>query len=29
MTDPVDKLVRLYVNELVRLHGIPIMIVLD
>ena len=29
MTDPVDKLVRLYVNEVVRLLGIPIMIVLD
>jgi hypothetical protein len=29
MTDLVDKLVRLYVNEVVRLHWIPIMIVLD
>jgi len=29
MIDPVDKLARLYVNEVVRLHRIPIMIVLD
>jgi len=26
-TDPVDKLVRLYMNKLVRLHGVPVSIV--
>jgi uncharacterized protein (DUF39 family) len=29
MTDPVDKLAKIYVNEVVRLHGIPTSIVLD
>jgi len=29
MTDPVDKLARLYVNEVVRLHGVPLSIVSD
>jgi len=29
MTDLVDKLAKIYVNEVVRLHGVPISIVLD
>jgi hypothetical protein len=29
MTDPVDKLTKMYVNEVVRLHGVPISIVSD
>jgi hypothetical protein len=29
MTDPIDKLARLYVNEVVRLHGVPLSIVSD
>jgi len=29
MTDPVDKLDKIYVNEVVRLHGVPTSIVLD
>jgi len=29
MTDPVNKLVKIYVNEVVRLHGVPISIVSD
>jgi hypothetical protein len=29
MTDPVDKLARLYVNEVVRLHGVSLSIVSD
>ena len=29
MTDPVDKLVRLYVNEVIRLHEVPVSIVSD
>jgi hypothetical protein len=29
MTDPVDKLAKMYVNEVVRLHGVPISIVSD
>jgi transposase InsO family protein len=29
MTDPTDKLARLYVNEVVRLHGVPLSIVSD
>jgi hypothetical protein len=29
MTDPVDKLAKIYVNEVVRLHGVPISIVSD
>jgi hypothetical protein len=29
MTDPVDKLAKIYVNEIVRLHGIPTSIVSD
>jgi hypothetical protein len=29
MTDPVDKLARLYVNEVIRLHGVPVSIVSD
>ena len=27
--DPLDKLAQLYVKEIVRLHGVPISIVLD
>jgi len=27
MTDPVDKLAKLYVNEVIRLHGVPLSIV--
>jgi hypothetical protein len=29
MTDPVDKLAKIYVNEVVRLHGVPVSIVSD
>jgi hypothetical protein len=29
MTDPVEKLAKIYVNEVVRLHGVPISIVSD
>jgi hypothetical protein len=29
MTDPVDKLAKIYINEVVRLHEIPVSIVLD
>jgi len=29
MTDPVDKLTKIYVNKVVRLHGVPTSIVLD
>lgn len=29
MTDSVDKLARLYLNEVVRLHGVPVSIVSD
>jgi hypothetical protein len=29
MTSPVDKLDRLYVNKVVRLHGVPVSIVSD
>jgi hypothetical protein len=29
MTDPVDKLAKIYVNEVVRLHGVPTSIVSD
>jgi hypothetical protein len=29
MTDPVDKLAKLYVNEVIRLHGVPISMVSD
>jgi hypothetical protein len=29
MTDPVDKLARLYVNEVVRLHGVSLSIESD
>jgi transposase InsO family protein len=29
MTDPVNKLAKIYVNEVVRLHGVPISIVSD
>lgn len=29
MTDPVDKLAQLYVNEVIHLHGIPMSIVSD
>ena len=29
MTDSVDKLAKLYVNEVIRLHGVPISIILD
>ena len=29
MTDPVDKLAKIYVNEVVRLHGVPESIVSD
>ncbi|XP_061947386.1 uncharacterized protein LOC133670792 [Populus nigra] len=29
MTDPVDKLAKIYVNEVVRLHGVPISIASD
>jgi hypothetical protein len=29
MTDPVDKLAKMYVNEVVRLHGVPISVVSD
>jgi hypothetical protein len=29
MTDPDDKLAKIYVNEVVRLHGVPTSIVLD
>jgi hypothetical protein len=29
MTDPIDKLAKIYVNEVVRLHGVPKSIVSD
>jgi hypothetical protein len=29
MTDPVDKLAKIYVNEVVRFHGVPTSIVSD
>jgi hypothetical protein len=29
MTDPIDKLAKIYVNEVVRLHGVPTSIVSD
>lgn len=29
MTDSVDKLAKLYVSEVVRLHGVPVSIVSD
>jgi hypothetical protein len=29
MTDSVDKLAKLYVNEVIRLHGVPISIMLE
>jgi len=29
MTDSVDKLAKIYINEVVRLHGIPVSIVSD
>jgi hypothetical protein len=29
MTDSVDKLAKLYVNEVIRLHGVPISIISD
>jgi hypothetical protein len=29
MTDPVDKLDKIYMNEVVRFHGVPISIVSD
>ena len=29
MTDPVDNLAKLYVNEVIRLHGVPISMVSD
>jgi hypothetical protein len=29
MTNSMDKLAKLYVNEMVRLYGVPITIVLD
>jgi len=29
MTNPVDKLAKIYVNEVVRLHEVPISIVSD
>jgi hypothetical protein len=29
MTDSIDKLARLYINEVVRLHGVPVSIVSD
>jgi hypothetical protein len=29
MTDPIDKWTKIYVNEVVRLHGVLISIVLD
>jgi hypothetical protein len=29
MTDSVDKLANIYINEVVWLHGIPVSIVLD
>ena len=29
MTDPIDKLAKLYVNEVIRLHGVPISMVSD
>jgi hypothetical protein len=27
MTDPVDKLAKIYVNEVMSLHGVPVLIV--
>jgi hypothetical protein len=29
MTDPIDKLAKIYVNEVMRLHGVPVSIVSD
>jgi len=29
MTDSVDKLAKLYVNEVIRLHGVPVLIISD
>jgi hypothetical protein len=29
MTDLVDKLAKLYVNEVIRLHGVPVSIISD
>ena len=29
MTDSVDKLAKLYVNEVIKLHGVPISIISD
>jgi len=29
MTNPIDKLVKLYVKKVVRLHGVPISILFD
>jgi hypothetical protein len=29
MIDLVDKLAKLYIDEIMRLHGIPMLIVLD
>jgi len=29
MTDSVDKLAKLYVNEVIRLHGVPVSIISD
>ena len=29
MTDSVDKLTKLYVNEVIRLHGVPMLIILS
>jgi hypothetical protein len=29
MTDSMDKLVKLYVNEVIRLHGVPVSIISD
>jgi hypothetical protein len=29
MTDSVDKLAKLYVNEVIKLHGVPVSIISD
>jgi len=29
MTDSVDKLTKLYVDEVIRFHGVPVSIILD
>jgi len=29
MTDPIDKMAKIYVNEVMRLHGVPVSIVSD